>query len=150
MYLVGYAVKQRMQVIDGWTRSQGLWRGSSREYRAHSGPFCISSPPLSCTIHTLCTTHCTHTLSTLSSTPASKWLHTSLEFDDFPLIVTFWVGLLLDCPTSSRYYITRSSTLKGGLMARECLFWFNFFSTALSIDSSASSGTFPTCRSTLR
>ena len=34
-------------------------------------------------------THTAHTLSTLSSTPASKWLHTSLEFDDFPLIVTF-------------------------------------------------------------
>ena len=149
MYLVGYAVKQRMQVIDGWTGSQGCEEavvGNTGHTVVHSAyhprPYHVQ--------YTHSAPHTAHTLSTLSSTPASKWLHTSLEFDDFPLIVTFWVGLLLDCPTSSRYYITRSSNLKGGLMARECLFWFNFFSTALSIDSSASSGTFPTCRTTLR
>ena len=67
MYLVGYAVKQRMQVIDGWTRSQGCEEavvGNTGHTVVHSAyhprPYHVQythSPPHSAQSHT----HAQHT-----------------------------------------------------------------------------------------
>ena len=61
---------------------------------------------------------------------------------DCEVIVTqrWTLAVHQDCETC--YCITRQCGLKGGVMARECLFWFDFFSKAILIDFSASSATF--------
>ena len=61
---------------------------------------------------------------------------------DCEVIVTqrWTLAVHQDCQTC--YCITRQCGLKGGVMARECLFWFDFFSKAILIDFSASSATF--------